>query len=808
MPSDKLPSAVSFSQSQAQHSSSPRGLASSILNGSSSYPKKDTLPTPTTSQNGSASQYSTTNQFAYGTENHTNSYMNSQPSASYGALDYSQHHQHHQHHMSQGQPPAPQPATSAGGMGGYSQPPLLQPSYQSNHGFPSYPFPSPGGVTSPAGPPGSMVHPSQSMLPLPPSTTLNTAHPPLNSVSQGSPATPQSGTGGQYPSTHTFDATGQIAPPGMKPRVAATLWEDEGSLCFQVEARGVCVARREDNHMINGTKLLNVAGMTRGRRDGILKSEKVRHVVKIGPMHLKGVWIPFERALDFANKEKITELLYPLFVHNIGAFLYHPTNHQRTNAVMAAAERRRADSNVISHSQALGQGALQRRSTSDIIPSSQPPSMHHQGIHNPMHQSLAQHPGLSQPRPDIQRSMSFPTPPSSASSVMGVSSDSGFWNNGQSGLAIDTVMNSRSMPTTPATTPPGGIQQLQQGYPPQSSALYPPTQGGMAQQNMGQQGMRGSFSQPLPQPSQYMGPNRGSDMGPPTTRGPATTLSRPSSRQEDHIKQDTEEQNGISGEGEDHGAQEVNGEEPTENQAEHVQEEYTTHDNGYASSHRSSVSYYPPLASESQMSPEMNGSPGQPSTPARTSYSTQSVNIPRAVDGGSTPRTTTTPQQWVSGNSGYSTPPRSNSANGGAIRAPPQRNVYAMANGDAAADHADQATAGQQESNYSVVAIPSQTPPQSFVNGTGGATPSSNKRVRELDDEEDQGSRPSSRGQDDRAGDDASGQMKRRKTLREGSAPSPAMGTGNFDARTADGRLNRTRSAVNPRPVTTARRAA
>jgi protein SOK2 len=42
--------------------------------------------------------------------------------------------------------------------------------------------------------------------------------------------------------------------------------------------------------MINGTKLLNVAGMTRGRRDGTLKSEKMRHVVKIGPMHLKGVW--------------------------------------------------------------------------------------------------------------------------------------------------------------------------------------------------------------------------------------------------------------------------------------------------------------------------------------------------------------------------------------------------------------------------------------------------------------------------------------------------------------------------------------
>jgi len=42
--------------------------------------------------------------------------------------------------------------------------------------------------------------------------------------------------------------------------------------------------------MINGTKLLNVAKMTRGRRDGILKAEKQKTVVKIGPMHLKGVW--------------------------------------------------------------------------------------------------------------------------------------------------------------------------------------------------------------------------------------------------------------------------------------------------------------------------------------------------------------------------------------------------------------------------------------------------------------------------------------------------------------------------------------
>ncbi|KAK9461258.1 transcription regulator HTH, apses-type DNA-binding domain-containing protein, partial [Lipomyces oligophaga] len=140
------------------------------------------------------------------------------------------------------------------------------------------------------------------------------------------------------------DPTGQYPPPGMKPRVTTTLWEDEGTLCFQVEAKGVCVARREDNDMVNGTKLLNVAGMTRGRRDGILKSEKQRHVVKVGAMHLKGVWIPYDRALDFANKEKIVDLLYPLFVADIKAFLYHPANFARTTQVMAAAERRRLES--------------------------------------------------------------------------------------------------------------------------------------------------------------------------------------------------------------------------------------------------------------------------------------------------------------------------------------------------------------------------------------------------------------------------------------------------------------------------------
>ncbi|KTB11800.1 Protein SOK2 [Nakaseomyces glabratus] len=100
-------------------------------------------------------------------------------------------------------------------------------------------------------------------------------------------------------------------------RVITTYWEDEHTICHGVNHNGVTVVRRADNDMVNGTKLLNVTGMTRGRRDGILKNEPVRDVVKGGPMTLKGVWIPIDRARAIARQEGIEQWLYPLFIDDL-----------------------------------------------------------------------------------------------------------------------------------------------------------------------------------------------------------------------------------------------------------------------------------------------------------------------------------------------------------------------------------------------------------------------------------------------------------------------------------------------------------
>ncbi|KAI1344747.1 hypothetical protein F5Y15DRAFT_3393 [Xylariaceae sp. FL0016] len=515
-------------------------------------------------------------------------------------------------HMSAG--PAPQPQTVTSNtlpQYGHQQPTLLQPG-PAQYSAPPYPqYGYANGLTSPqSAPPAVSNSMNGPVLPLP-----------------GAPHQP--GMQNQY---QGFDTTGQIAPPGMKPRVTATLWEDEGSLCFQVEARGICVARREDNHMINGTKLLNVAGMTRGRRDGILKSEKVRHVVKIGPMHLKGVWIPFERALDFANKEKITELLYPLFVHNIGALLYHPTNQNRTNQVMAAAERRKQEQqNQMRNGPGPGPTP-----PGGVLPSIQQ-HHHHMGLPGPPQPALPSH--SSGGRPSLDRAHTFPTPPTSASSVMGSmgASDNFQWSqqgmNGAQGanpMSIDTGLsnNARSMPATPATTPPGNSLQSMQPYP-QGTQPYDSTRGVYAstQQSPYQP------SHNSPQDRNIYGqqnPYMKSEMGPPSGR-PAGTGP--------HDASDVKPTNGLlqHGDSVSHAA--------NEEEAEH-EAEYTHDSGGAYDTNRAAYNYNaPPVASMTgdhpHLSSDMTGSPNH-----------------QAGSGRATPRTAAPTQPYYSQQTGYSTPPR------------------------------------------------------------------------------------------------------------------------------------------------------
>jgi len=529
---------------------------------------------------------------------------------------------------------APPPAPQAGMQQySYGQPQPLQPATHSYaQSYPQYsyhqtmpPMSAPHPVTSSM---GQQMVPQQSM--------------PLSTMASNAPPPPPASQPYQ-----NFDQTGQMAPHGMKPRVTATLWEDEGSLCFQVEANGVCVARREDNSMINGTKLLNVAGMTRGRRDGILKSEKTRHVVKIGPMHLKGVWIPFDRALDFANKEKITELLYPLFVHNIGALLYHPSNQARGsigNAAMSAAARRPDSQEYMRTPQG-----------------SQPPTLtHHHSMGTPVGghsqqppHSIAPHPGTS--RPGLDRAHTFPTPPTSASSLIGqpgpyeYGGQNGAIHSGQP-LSIDTGISARSIPTTPATTPPGNGQGMQYQT---SQPQY--------------DGHRQMYSAPAPYAQQYSqqpSMNRYGQMQ--TSPGDVKTEMGPPARAGAEIEHSESKPHDGYG-----GQQDTAGE-----------HEGTVHQD------------------QSQMPAEMTHSPHQNGA------------------GRSTPRTTTT-------YTGYNTPQR-------AGQLPTSNLNYVMSN-DARASGPNGHESGYQ---------PTYQPSPGYPSANGNGLIPGQKRIREVDDQEDPYGRP------------------------------------------------------------------
>ena len=158
---------------------------------------------------------------------------------------------------------------------------------------------------------------------------------------------------------------------------------------------------------------------------------------------------------------------------------------------MAAVDRNRRPDPMQTHQRYLSGPAA-----------SQPPSLHHHhSMSNPIGAAISQPPHAIQPhpssgRPGIDRAHTFPTPPTSASSIMGMGNQGSSyeWNgsnvqNPQGGqpLSIDTgLSNARSVPTTPASTPPGAVQQ---GMPYASGQSF--------------DGSRPMYSGPPSQPGQY-----------------------------------------------------------------------------------------------------------------------------------------------------------------------------------------------------------------------------------------------------------------------------------------------------------------
>ena len=389
-------------------------------------------------------------------------------------------------------------------------------------------------------------------------------------------------------------------------------------------------------------------------------------------------------------------------------------------------------------------------------PGSQPPALHHHHSMNnsmgpqvtqPPH-SIAPHPGAG--RPGLDRAHTFPTPPTSASSIIGNQGSSYEWGaqNMNSGvqstqpLSIDTgLSNTRSMPTTPATTPPGTSMhnmqpyQNQQSYDnsrsmysaaPQQSTHYV-TQQNVAQQNLAR------FGQPM-QTNPYMK----NEMGPPTSRttGSGADGDHGDIKTDPYVHSQGNEQVG-------HGT--------GEEEAEH-EHDTDYHDNNAAyNANRGSYSYHPGPAIGSlhgehpHLSPEqVNGSPSHQNGSGR-----------------GTPRNTAAPQpQWAPG---YNTPPRS--AQSSSLYNVMSDSRGAAANGTSLPD------------TYS--SAPLQSPYSSSMNGAM----SSNKRGRD-DEDQDLNSRPGSGGNVEA--------LKRQKTAREGSIGTPTAAT--FDR---DGRpLSRTKSTV------------
>ena len=366
---------------------------------------------------------------------------------------------------------------------------------------------------------------------------------------------------------------------------------------------------------------------------------------------------------------------------------------------------------------------------------SQPPSLHHHhSMSNPVGAAMSQGPHAIQPhpssgRPGIDRAHTFPTPPTSASSIMGMGNQGSSYewggNNvqnipGSQPLSIDTgLSNTRSVPTTPASTPPGAVQ---------SGMSYPTAQSYDSSRPM--------YSAPPSQPTQYSQPQQmmgyrpqeggypKTEMAPPQRAGDQGDV-KPADGMNDHVH---------------HPAGDDEGDHDNDHEYTHTNAPYSANRGAYA--YNSSAAPAPLHADHPHLSPEMTGSPHQNGS------------------GRATPRTAATGQtQWTQG---YPTPQRQSA---------PSSNLYSVMSDTRGSATNGNAPPGSYQPPGAVAQYPSQT----YAGANG--VPTSAKRGRD-DDEHDPYARP-----DSVQGDDMDG-LKRRKTMEGGAVGVPYQDPGLQRART------------------------
>lgn len=134
----------------------------------------------------------------------------------------------------------------------------------------------------------------------------------------------------------------KINPTELESRkVFAKYWSTDGVFYYCMEINNISVCRRSIDSFVNGTKLLNAAKLTRGRRDGLLKKVADKFVVRNGIAPLRGVWIPLHVAQDFARMENIEDVSYPLLEENLeDAFKSNPDFVKAINKKMQKIEKK------------------------------------------------------------------------------------------------------------------------------------------------------------------------------------------------------------------------------------------------------------------------------------------------------------------------------------------------------------------------------------------------------------------------------------------------------------------------------------